>query len=98
MRSSSSSRATARERISRSERLSKLRIPYCDAEGARWLQESGCACATLLWGSLVSCGRLSIGPTQRVRRAFAQDGGGCQPPRRLPACPTQRHGGNDQAE
>jgi hypothetical protein len=41
----------------------------------------------LLWGSLVSCGRLSIGPTQKVPRALAPDSGGSRPPRRLPACP-----------
>src|ERR1019366_5285092 len=34
----------------------------------------------LLWGSLVSCGRLAIGRAPRV----ARDGGGSQPPRRLP--------------
>ena len=45
---------------------------------------------TPLWGSLVSCGRLAIGPTQRVPRAFARESGGRQPPRRLPACPTSR--------
>ena len=27
--------------------------------------------AKTLWGNLPSCGRLSIGPTQRVPRAFA---------------------------
>src|ERR1017187_3110938 len=42
----------------------------------------------LLWGSLISCGRLAIGPTQGVPRTFAPDRGGSQPPRRLPACPT----------
>ena len=36
--------------------------------------------------SLVSCGRLAIGPTQRVPRAFGPDSGGSQPPRRLPDC------------
>jgi hypothetical protein len=40
--------------------------------------------AQALWGSLVSCGRLSIGPLQRSR----VNGGGNQPPRRLPTCPT----------
>src|ERR1035438_2274962 len=88
MRSSSSSRATGRERISRSERLSKLRIPYCDTECAlRTRRNSSPRQGTLLWGSLASCGRLSIGPALRVPRAFARDSGGCQPPRRLPACP-----------
>jgi len=37
-----------------------------------------------LWGSLVSCGRLSIGHNAHVYRT----GGGSQPARRLPACPT----------
>ena len=37
-----------------------------------------------LWGSLVSCGRLSIGPLPRLQPA----GGGSQPPRRLSTCPT----------
>src|SRR5450759_3415400 len=37
-----------------------------------------------LWGSLVSCGRLSIGPLPRSQ----PNGGGNQPPRRLPTCPT----------
>src|ERR1035441_6247648 len=45
---------------------------------------------TPLWGSLVSCGRLVIGPTRGVPRAFARESGGRQPPRRLPACPTSR--------
>src|ERR1035441_2081646 len=40
----------------------------------------------LLWGSLISCGRLSIGPLLHSRAA----GGGYQPPRRLPTCPTWR--------
>src|ERR1017187_3930879 len=38
-----------------------------------------------LWGSLVSCGRLAI----RQTAALARGGGGKQPPRRLPACPTR---------
>src|ERR1035437_7735489 len=37
-----------------------------------------------LWGSLVSCSRLSIGPPPRLQPA----GGGNQPPRRLSTCPT----------
>ena len=37
-----------------------------------------------LWGSLLSCCRLSIGPLPRSQRT----GGGKQPPRRLPTCPT----------
>src|SRR5450759_877870 len=37
-----------------------------------------------LWGSLVSCGRLSIGPLPRSQ----PNGGGNQPPRRLSTCPT----------
>src|ERR1022692_3966772 len=45
---------------------------------------------TPLRGSLVSCGRLVIGPTQRAPRAFARESGGRQPPRRLPACTTSR--------
>src|ERR1035441_4199259 len=51
---------------------------------------------TPLWGSLVSCGRLVIGPTQRVPRAFARESGGRQPPRRLPAgCqPAPHHASN----
>src|ERR1035438_10494066 len=45
----------------------------------------------LLWGSLVSCGRLSIGP----RPPSPRTGGGNQPPRRLPTCPTSvAHDGN----
>jgi len=40
---------------------------------------------TPLWGSLISCGRLSIGLV-----ALPPDSGGSQPPRRLPACPTSR--------
>ena len=40
--------------------------------------------AQALWGSLVSCGRLPIGPLRRSRR----NGGGNQPPRRFPTCPT----------
>jgi hypothetical protein len=36
---------------------------------------------TTLWGSLISCGRLSIGPNAHV----CWTGGGIQPPRRLPA-------------
>jgi len=35
----------------------------------------------LLWGSLASCGRLSIGQLSRLHR----NSGGRQPPRRLPA-------------
>ena len=41
-----------------------------------------------LWGSLVSCCRLSIGPTQRVPPRSQRTGGGKQPPRRLSTCPT----------
>ena len=37
-----------------------------------------------LWGSLLSCCRLSIGPLPRSQRT----GGGKQPPRRLSTCPT----------
>src|ERR1039458_8390182 len=37
-----------------------------------------------LWGSLVSCGRLSIGPLPRPQPT----GGGNQPPRRFSTCPT----------
>src|SRR5450759_4624380 len=37
-----------------------------------------------MWGSLVSCGRLSIGPLPRS----CATGGGNQPPRRLSTCPT----------
>src|ERR1039457_5932453 len=44
--------------------------------------------AETLWGSLSSCGRLSIGPTQRVPPRSQRTGGGKQPPRRLPTCPT----------
>jgi thiol-disulfide isomerase/thioredoxin len=40
--------------------------------------------AETLWGSLVSCGRLAIGPLQRSQPT----GGGNQPPRRLATCPT----------
>src|SRR5450759_54759 len=39
---------------------------------------------TTLWGSLESCGRLSIGPLPNLQPA----GGGNQPPRRLSTCPT----------
>ena len=39
-----------------------------------------------LWGSLVSCGRLSIGPLPRLLPAY----GGNQPPRRLTTGPTWR--------
>src|ERR1019366_3612204 len=61
-----------RSRDSSAKRLESERMPYA-RQGA------------LLWGSLVSCGRLAIG-----QLAFARDSGGCQPPRRLPACPTSR--------
>src|ERR1035437_2266076 len=40
--------------------------------------------AGTLWGSLASCGRLSIGPLPRSQPT----GGGNQPPRRLSTCPT----------
>src|ERR1035438_3265109 len=51
---------------------------------------------TPLWGSQGSCGRLVIGPTRRVPRAFARESGGRQPPRRLPAgCqPAPHHASN----
>ena len=42
--------------------------------------------AATLWGSLVSCGRLLIGPLPRLRPSC----GGSQPPRRLTTCPTFR--------
>jgi len=41
-----------------------------------------------MWGSLVSCGRLLIGPTQSVPPRPRPAGGGYQPPRRFPTCPT----------
>src|ERR1019366_702599 len=44
--------------------------------------------AKTLWGSLASCGRLSIGPTLRVLPRAQPAGGGNQPPRRLSTCPT----------
>jgi molybdate transport system substrate-binding protein len=44
--------------------------------------------AETLWGSLLSCSRLSIGPTQRVPPHMEVAGGGNQPPRRLSTCPT----------
>src|ERR1019366_5528833 len=40
--------------------------------------------AETLWGSLVSCSQLSIGPLPRS----LPGGGGNQPPRRLSTCPT----------
>src|ERR1039458_6884942 len=47
-----------------------------------WL--AGWPASETLWGSLASCGRLSIGPLPLSQRT----GGGNQPPRRLATCPT----------
>ena len=47
-----------------------------------WL--AGWPASETLWGSLASCGRLSIGPLPHSQRT----GGGNQPPRRLATCPT----------
>src|ERR1019366_3155771 len=53
----------------------------CHADRPRGCEMNG---KMSLWGSLLSCGRLSIGQLPRSQGT----GGGNQPPRRLPTCPT----------